>query len=282
MRNGNKRKFVIIAVGLFTLLFVILMIMILGKVIINKRDAASDVNAKKPFSYEPASPILPEETLAPTPEEATPTPTQSPEEAVAPDAATPTPAPTAKPAPEASLSPSPAAAQNTPAPAEISPSGMSFTEINETVTAKEGVRLRDIPSQGGDSNIIHTLQNGETAVRTGINSDTGWSKLEYNGQVCYAVSSYLTTDLNYSTPAPTEDSGLKTTFAPMDDYITAKSVTNLRTLPSVTNEASQVVVALNSGEVVHRTGINTELGWSRVEYNGQTLYCISSYMKAAE
>lgn len=282
MRNGNKRKFVIIAVGLFTLLFVILMIMILGKVIINKRDAASDVTAKKPFSYEPASPILPEETLAPTPEEATPTPTQSPEEAVAPDAATPTPAPTAKPAPEASLSPSPAAAQNTPAPAEISPSGMSFTEINETVTAKEGVRLRDIPSQGGDSNIIHTLQNGETAVRTGINSDTGWSKLEYNGQVCYAVSSYLTTDLNYSTPAPTEDSGLKTTFAPMDDYITAKSVTNLRTLPSVTNEASQVVVALNSGEVVHRTGINTELGWSRVEYNGQTLYCISSYMKAAE
>ena len=282
MRNGNKRKFVIIAVGLFTLLFVILMIMILGKVIINKRDAASDVTAKKPFSYEPASPILPEETLAPTPEEATPTPTQSPEEAVAPDAATPTPAPTAKPAPEASLSPSPAAAQNTPAPAEISPSGMSFTEINETVTAKEGVRLRDIPSQGGDSNIIHTLQNGETAVRTGINSDTGWSKLEYNGQVCYAVSSYLTTDLNYSTPAPTKDSGFKTTFAPMDDYITAKSVTNLRTLPSVTNEASQVVVALNSGEVVHRTGINTELGWSRVEYNGQTLYCISSYMKAAE
>ena len=39
---------------------------------------------------------------------------------------------------------------------------------------------------------------------------------------------------------------------------------------------------LKNGEVVTRTGINHDLGWSRVEYNGQTLYCVSSYLKKAE
>ena len=33
-----------------------------------------------------------------------------------------------------------------------------------------------------------------------------------------------------------------------------------------------VVASLKNGEVVTRTGINRDVGWSRVEYNGQTLY----------
>lgn len=43
-----------------------------------------------------------------------------------------------------------------------------------------------------------------------------------------------------------------------------------------------VVASLKNGEVVTRTGINRDVGWSRVEYNGQTLYCVSSYLMAAE
>ena len=39
---------------------------------------------------------------------------------------------------------------------------------------------------------------------------------------------------------------------------------------------------MKNGEVVTRTGINRDVGWSRVEYNGQTLYCVSSYLMAAE
>ena len=31
-----------------------------------------------------------------------------------------------------------------------------------------------------------------------------------------------------------------------------------------------------------RTGINNDYGWSRVEYNGQTLYCVSSYLRVVE
>ena len=62
-----------------------------------------------------------------------------------------------------------------------------------------------------------------------------------------------------------------------NEKVTAKEVTNLRDIPSVL-EPSQVVVQLNHGDVAVRTGIANE-GWSRVEYNGQVLYCISSYLE---
>ena len=78
--------------------------------------------------------------------------------------------------------------------------GMVFTSVNDTVTAKDEVRLRDKPSQDTDATVITTLVNGETITRTGTSS-SGWSRLVYNGQTVYAVTSYLTTDL---TPKATE------------------------------------------------------------------------------
>ena len=68
---------------------------------------------------------------------------------------------------------------------------MNFTEVNEQVTAKEETNLRTLPSTGGGSQIVYTLKNGEYVTRTGV-SDSGWSRLIYNGQTVYAVSSYLT------------------------------------------------------------------------------------------
>lgn len=53
---------------------------------------------------------------------------------------------------------------------------MKFSDVNETVTAKESVNLRDIPSQGNDSTIKATLNNGDTAARTGV-SESGWSRV---------------------------------------------------------------------------------------------------------
>ena len=79
-----------------------------------------------------------------------------------------------------------------------------------------------------------------------------------------------------------DDDGIKTEFTACNDVVTAKIEVNLRTLPSVTMEESQIVTTLHNGETVTRTGINTEYGWSRVEYNGQILYCISSYLQAVE
>lgn len=170
---------------------------------------------------------------------------------------------------------------------------MNFSDVSETVTAKQSTNLRNIPSQGSDATVVATLQNGETATRTGVSS-SGWSRVSYNGQTLYAVSSYLTTDLGYTAPAAntaaetttTDGSGsgdgLKTKFTACNDVVTAKIEVNLRTLPSVTNPDAAVVAVLKNGETVTRTGINTDYGWSRVDYNGQTLYCVSSYLTSAQ
>ena len=157
---------------------------------------------------------------------------------------------------------------------------MKFSDVNETVTAKESVNLRDIPSQGNDSTIKVTLNNGDTATRTGV-SDSGWSRVEYNGQTYYAISNYLTTDMNYVVPGQDgsgSGDGLKTKFKECNDTVTAKIEVNLRALPSVTNPDATVIATIKNGETVTRTGINEEFGWSRVEYNGQTLYCVTSYL----
>lgn len=159
---------------------------------------------------------------------------------------------------------------------------MNFKPVEETVTAKEATNLRSIPSQGEDSIVLYTLKNGEEATRIAICS-SGWSKLLFNGNIYYAVSSYLTTDMNY-TAAPeyeeeAEDDGVETRFVAVNEKVTAKIEVNLRTLPSVEHPDCKVVTLLKNGTVVTRTGINDELGWSRLEYNGQTVYCVSSYLK---
>lgn len=157
---------------------------------------------------------------------------------------------------------------------------INFREVNEKVTAKETTNLRDIPSQDSDSKVMKSLKNGDTATRTGVSS-SGWSRVIYNGKTYYAVSSYLTTDLSYTVPSKDDsgsEDGLKTKFTDCDDNVTAKIEVNLRALPSITNPDAKVVAVLTGGETVTRTGINKELGWSRVVYNGQTLYCVSSYL----
>ncbi len=169
---------------------------------------------------------------------------------------------------------------DTPEPQESSAAD-NFNEVSETITAKEAVHLRSTPNQTDSSNIVATLYNGEKLARTGI-SDSGWSRLEYNGQIVYAVSNYLTTDLNYTPPTTEPDDGIKTEFKSCNDTITAKEAVNLRTIPSVTNPDSQVVVTLKKGETVSRTGIAEAQGWSRVVYNGQTLYCVTSYTEVVQ
>lgn len=162
---------------------------------------------------------------------------------------------------------------------------MSFKSVDETVTAKNSTNLRNKPSQGDDSTIMTTLQNGQTAQRTGI-SDSGWSRVDFEGNTYYAVSSFLTTDLaapkQEEQKQEEETSGFRTKFSDCNENVTAKDMVNLRTKPSVTDEDSAVVASLYEGDIAVRTGVNMDYGWSRVEYNGQTLYCISSYLKVVE
>lgn len=166
---------------------------------------------------------------------------------------------------------------------------MVFTECEDTVTPKEVINLRSIPSTAQADTIVAQVRNGELLSRTGINSDTGWSRVEYNGQTLYAVSGYLTADLAYQPPAVASDpnsvstkDGRTIVFTDCDDNISPKIYVNLRLEPSTSEGNDTVHCRLEYGEIVHRTGVSEDSGWSRVEYDGAVLYVVTSYMYVVE
>lgn len=191
---------------------------------------------------------------------------------------------------------------------------MTFHEVNETVTAKEATNLRSEPSTEKDETIVVKIKNGETVTRTGLNDYTGWSRLEYKGQTVYALSRLLTTDLTAPSsepqpsktqasdpvPAPskpassasstdgdtvTTKDGTTVTFTPCDDVVSPKMEVNLRGEPSTSQGNDSVHYRLKYGETVRRTGYQStgdDTGWSRVEYNGETLYAVTSYLFVVE
>lgn len=166
---------------------------------------------------------------------------------------------------------------------------MVFAKIADTVTAKDVTNLRSEPSAADGETIVAQLQNGETLSRTGINEDTGWSRLDYNGQTVYAVSGYLTTDLSYETPVEqgnpnriTTQDGRVIVFEDCDDYVRPKHYVNLRTEPSTSQGESTIKCQITHADIVHRTGYSEDSGWSRVEFYGEVLYVVSSYMYSAE
>lgn len=211
----------------------------------------------------------PESTQLPTPE---PTAVPTPE-----PTAVPTVEPTAVPTVQPTLEPTQEPASNR--------DEMGFDEVMDSVTPKDTINLRSAPTTTEESNIVTQATNGQVLNRTGVNTTTGWSRIAYEGQVLYAVSQYLTTDLSYQTPVETVDpnrvntiDGRVIVFADCDDWISPKEYVNLRTEPSTTEGNATVSCQLNYGEKVHRTGYSADSGWSRVEYNGQVLYVVSSYM----
>ena len=157
---------------------------------------------------------------------------------------------------------------------------MPFRDTNQFVTAKEKTNLRDIPSQGDDSHVMYTLKHGELARRTGV-SDSGWSRVEFEGKTYYALTSLLTTQVEEDSPTePIQDpdgDGIETEFRDVSEDVTAKEVVNLRNIPSTTRADASVVGQLVSGEIARRTGISDN-GWSRLEIDGTVCYAVSSYL----
>ena len=155
-----------------------------------------------------------------------------------------------------------------------------FKPVNEKVTAKDVVNLRNIPSTTrADATVVGQLKNGDLAIRTGI-SENGWSRLDIDGTACYAVSSYLTTDLENTESG--HQPGIQTQFREVGDTVTAKDVVNLRTLPSTEDPDCQIVGQLKKGDRVIRNGVNDDLGWSRVIFGDQEVYCVTRYLEVIE
>lgn len=166
---------------------------------------------------------------------------------------------------------------------------MTFIDTDETVTAKEITNLRSEPSTANADTVVMQLMNGQTARRTGINEETGWSRVEVDGQVLYAATSLLTTDLNAKPPQenPSQNTvvtagGRTVVFTPCDDTIMPKIEVNLRSEPATDGGDSTVRYLVKNGETLHRTGYDIDRGWSRVEYNGEVLYVVTNYTYIVE
>ena len=147
-----------------------------------------------------------------------------------------------------------------------------FEPASGEVTAKEETNLRAEPNT--NSALIATIKNGEFVTRVGV-SQSGWSRLIYNGQTVYAKSSLLTTEIISRPSVSSEENPVSDGFSAASGRVTAKSETNLRTAPNVDN--SEVVYTLKRGEFVELTGKSSK-GWSKLNYNGQTVYAVSSYL----
>lgn len=128
-----------------------------------------------------------EPTVTPEPEpEVTATPEPTPEVTATPE-----------PTPEITATPQPAATQPS---ATADPNRVPtkdgrvivFTDCDDFVTPKEYVNLRLEPSTSEGNATIHCRLNyGETVHRTGISEDSGWSRVEKDGVVCYVVTSLV-------------------------------------------------------------------------------------------
>ncbi len=170
--------------------------------------------------------------------------------------------------------------ENYQKPAEssaVQPVSDGYTTVNDKVTPKNSVNLRREPTT--NSQAVAEIQNGTVLDRVAKNNDKGWSKISYNGEILYAVSQYLTTDLNYNPHSSSKpaDQNNEMRFYDISDNVTAKTETNLRSAP-VGGDGSQVVYLLKNGETVQRTGYSDQ-GWSRVIWQGQTLYAVTSYLE---
>ena len=148
--------------------------------------------------------------------------------------------------------------------------GVYFQIVDEQVTAKIETNLRRVPSTEKDEDVIATIYNGDWIKRTGIGHN-GWSRVEYQGQVLYAVTSYLSTD-GTSSSVPT--------YQEVSEQVTAKEEVHLRSEPNSGSEEN-IVATLTNGEFITRTGIGSN-GWSRIDYNGTEVYAVTSLLTTAQ
>lgn len=71
-------------------------------------------------------------------------------------------------------------------------------------------------------------------------------------------------------------------FTEINDVVTARGVTNLRSEPSTAQQNATVVDQLENGVNAMRIGYNEEVGWSKLVYNGKIVYASTAYLVVVE
>ena len=170
-------------------------------------------------------------------------------------------------------------------PAETKAAEVSaYTDVSDQVTAKEETNLRK--EANTTSALVATITNGTFYTRTGIGKGNNeWSRLVYNGETVYAKTDLLTTEVKVTQAPTTSAEGEKykvqnMVFTAISDKVTITSnvqSVNLRDLPSTT--VGETKATLKTGEFIERTGLNEGTGWSKLIYNGTTVYAVTQYLK---
>lgn len=129
--------------------------------------------------------------------------------------------------------------------------------------------------------ITHANRSGPLPGQNVDNSQD--SLVNWSSQPSESISTESSEETSgESSEEPEPENALGMTFDAVDEYVTAKDVTNLRSEPSTDQGQLTVVTQLSNGQNAHRTGINSNTGWSRLEYNGQVVYAVSQYLTVAE
>ncbi len=131
----------------------------------------------------------------------------------------------------------------------------------ETVYASQTVNVRKSPSADGE--MAGQLYAGESIQRIGTEGD--WSKVVFDGEECYIKSEFLTSEQTQAA-----DDG----FEVVDEYVEALQNVRMRKSPSTEGE---IVGTLDGGTEVHRIGYSEQ--WSRIQYNGETCYVASEFLR---
>lgn len=152
-----------------------------------------------------------------------------------------------------------------------------YTDKLETVyvaVAKLNLRAK----ANAESTTLYVLDLGTELQRTGVSTTKDeegneWSRLLYNGTVCYANSTCLST---------TKSTADTLTFEEKDDtvYTIAETAVNLRQDADVN---STILASLGYGTALKRTGLATAADkdgilWSRVTVGDKTGYISTAYL----
>lgn len=150
--------------------------------------------------------------------------------------------------------------------------------VNDTVTAKENVNVRNSNDEGADA--IGKLLGGESAKRSAV-TENGWSKIDYKGQVGYVKTEFVTTNADEAAVSKPESS--ETESKPESNSSESSEsekvyVTETVNIRKSANEKSERLGTAYMGESFNRIMKYAD-GWSKIEYNGQTAYVKSEFLE---
>ena len=142
----------------------------------------------------------------------------------------------------------------------------TFLAANDTVyVTSEALNLRISPSAANNDNVYTQVKLGTALKRTGYNEN--WTRVEYKNKILYVSTKYV------STEDPTAAVEFTTCYETV--YVTS-NLLYLREQPSMVDSIGIISETVPAGTELIRIGY--EETWSKVTYNGKTLYCGTKYI----